>query len=789
MGPTHWKDNRASGDSASGEYAADADTEGAAMYHGMFESMPVAAVISRSDGTIVEVNAAACELYGMDRSELVGRNVLDRVDPEYHHFAECAQRSVAMGEPFQVETVHLRGDGEPVAIEQTAAAVRQGERVLTASLLRDITTQRTREEDLDEARTQYRSLFDSAHVGYFRSRTEDGSLIDANDQLAQMLGYDSEADIDSHRVPWLHCVDPAMNEKVLESVQTDGEIAGWDVEYFRRDGTLAWGRLWARAQADEYDESVECVLADVTDEKLALEALRRERDFASKLVETAHAVVAVLGLSGRILRFNRFARELTGYDDSEVLGKDWLETFIESDERKSVREAFASVIEGRPTVGLEGRVMCKSGRQVSMQWYVSCLSDLDGRAVGLLLIGHDVTEMRRKAGQIRDEAKMEAIGRLAGGIAHDFNNQLTIVKGYCDLLLREVPNRPELELPIREIQAATSQAASLTRELLVFSRRQALHPESVNVSRTLESMADPLTRMLGEDITLTMDLAEDLPAVTIDETHLEQTIINLAANARDAMPRGGEMTIATSAAHLDVQAAAQLPEAMPGDYVRLRISDTGCGMDEETLRQIFEPFFTTKPVGKGSGLGLSAAYGFVRQSGGYIRVASEPGRGATFEIFLPVVTATEAGARQETQAPPAEREAGPAWTKGTILVAEDSQAVRQILVRILRDEGYEVLEAPGGREALRLADDRDGEIDLLVTDVVMPDVSGVELAHYLRKARPGTEVLYISGYVGDALSKRGLDESIENLLSKPFDPSDLIAAVRRLLKRRAETGR
>ncbi|MFP4054155.1 MAG: PAS domain S-box protein, partial [Phycisphaerae bacterium] len=739
----------------------------------LFDAVPEAVFLCDADGVILQANAPAERLYGVDRQRLIGTRLEELVDEDHRHYTECGLRSVASGRAFQAESLHLRGDGEAFPAEELTSPLRMNGRVFAVTVVRDISARKNYEAELLETRRRYRTMYNRAHVGYFRTDLSDGSLMENNDQLARMFGYDGSDDIDDRRVPWLHCVNPNAYQTVVDALAEDGELAGREIEYFRRDGSIAWARMWTRSVPDK--GYIECVLADMTDEKLALQALRRERDFAQRLLENAHAVVVVLGLTGRILRINRHARELTGLEESDLLGKDWFEVFLPADQRREVRQIFQHVVGGRESVSTERPLMLPGG-ELTVQWYASALRDEDAKPVGLMVIGHDITELQGRADQLRDAAKMEAVGRLAGGIAHDFNNQLTVIKGYGDLLLRRFGDQEDIARPMKQIVAAAGQASTLTHELLTFSRQQALHPRVVDVNRLLRDLREPIRCMMGEDVSLSMELGEDVAAVRVDPVEFEQAMVNVAANARDAMPDGGMLLFSTDNVEI-TEGAGDLPsDVPPGEYVRIAVVDSGVGMSEETVEQMFEPFFTTKPEGAGTGMGLASAYGFVKQSGGGIRVLSSPGKGTQFEVYLPQVDQRDLAESVGDQPPVPDGEGQ------TILVAEDSEAVRQIVVRILRESGYCVLEAANAAEAKEIAQRQEGQIDLLVTDVVMPGQNGVELAGELKETRPEMPVLYISGYLGETLSHRGLDTEEHNLLRKPFEAADLTRAVNRLLE-------
>jgi two-component system cell cycle sensor histidine kinase/response regulator CckA len=387
----------------------------------------------------------------------------------------------------------------------------------------------------------------------------------------------------------------------------------------------------------------------------------------------------------------------------------------------------------------------------------------------------DITERKQLEEQFHQAQKMEAVGRLAGGVAHDFNNLLTAILGSAHLVLDSLaagaPEREEVE----EIRKAALRAADLTRQLLAFSRQQVIAPTVLNPNGVVANMDKLLRRVLGEDVELRALLASDLAAVKVDPSQLEQVVLNLAVNARDAMPNGGKLTIETQNVELDEAYVRGHVSAQPGPYVMLAMSDTGVGMDAATQARIFEPFFTTKEIGKGTGLGLATVYGIVKQSGGWIWVYSEPGQGTTFKIYLPRVT--------EAVPPAAVTPAPPASVRGseTILLVEDDEMIRNLVQKVLKANGYRVLVAANGRDAERVAGQHQGPIHLLMTDVVMPGMNGREVAERLAAARAGLRVLYLSGYTDDAIVHHGVLEPGVAFLQKPFTPAVLGRKVREVL--------
>jgi PAS domain S-box-containing protein len=399
----------------------------------------------------------------------------------------------------------------------------------------------------------------------------------------------------------------------------------------------------------------------------------------------------------------------------------------------------------------------------------------DGQMVRAWGTQRDITEQRRLEEQIRQAVKVEAVGRLAGGIAHDFNNILTAILGTTQLLQRELGPEAPHYADVEEIRLAAERAADLTRQLLAYSRRQVLAPRVLDLNAVVLGLDHMLQRLIGEDVDLTNTLAPNLTPVRADPGQLEQVIVNLAINARDAMPSGGTLTMETANLEVDDAFARTHPGAAPGSYVRLRVLDTGVGMDAETKAHLFEPFFTTKSVGKGTGLGLATVYGIVKQSGGYIWVDSEPGRGTIFTILLPRTSGTPE--------PPAstDRPAPPARGTETILLVEDEEAVRTLSDRALNKLGYSVLAAPSGWDALRVAERHRGPIHLVLTDVVMPGLSGRELVRQLAAVRPGMQVLYISGYSDEAIARHGVLDPGTAFLQKPFTPDRLASKVREVI--------
>jgi PAS domain S-box-containing protein len=513
------------------------------------------------------------------------------------------------------------------------------------------------------------------------------------------------------------------------------------------------------------------------DKQVAESALRiSERRFRA-LVEESWDAVALFAGDGTILYGSPATTRLLGYDLTEFVGRNAME-LIHPDDRAGVlvrlQEAMAAP---RARVHVAARVRHKNGSWRYLEGVFTNL--LDDPSVGAIVNNYrDVTDRRILEEQVILSQKMEAIGRLAGGVAHDFNNILTAIGGYSDLLLADLPPDDRRRHDVEEIHQATERAAALTQQLLAFSRRQVLQPKVINLNGLVPDIEKMLRRLIGEDILFATVLHPSLGNVRADPGQLEQVIVNLAVNARDAMLDGGRLTIETRNVELDEAYTAEHPAVKPGRYVMLAVTDTGVGMDEETKARIFEPFFTTKVRGKGTGLGLATVYGIVQQTGGHIWPYSEPGRGTTMRVYLP---------RVDARADPIERprDAAPETLRGseTILVVEDEAPVRAVTRQLLERNGYTVLEAPDGPAALALVDGEAGgrHIDLLLTDVIMPGMSGRELAAQLNARRPNVRVLFMSGYTDDAVVRHGMLEPGLAYLEKPFRPTALLRKVRGVL--------
>ncbi len=506
-----------------------------------------------------------------------------------------------------------------------------------------------------------------------------------------------------------------------------------------------------------------------------LGSLQKSEQLVLALLDSATQAIIGIDRHGRIVLTNRRAHEMFGHAQEELLGER-IEILLPESKRsahRGMREDYFTHPRIRPMgIGLDLAGRRKDGSEFPVEVSLSYL-ELEQGVFAIAFIS-DISQRKQLEGQLMHAQKMEAVGRLAGGVAHDFNNMLTVISGYNRMILDELSPLDPLRGYAEEILKAADRAGALTNQLLAFSRRQIMKPRVISVNSVIEQTEKMLRRLIGEDVDLQFRLKKDIGNVRADPGHVEQAIMNLVVNARDAMPGGGKLTIETDAVHLDENYARTHMGVVPGDFVMIAVSDTGIGMDAETKRRIFEPFFTTKEQGKGTGLGLATVYGIVKQAGGDIWVYSEPNRGTTFKLYFPKVK------EEVTDSVAAERES-PHGENETILVVEDEKAVRDLTVRMLQRLGYRVLIAAGGPEAIAISSSHTERIALLLTDVVMPNMSGRQLADELAKSRPDMKVIYLSGYTENTVIHHGvLDAGIE-FLPKPFSREVLAKKIREVL--------
>ena len=604
----------------------------------------------------------------------------------------------------------------------------------------------------------------------------DGTLLFASHSIERLLGFAPAELVGRPAFERVHPDDlPRINAALRDIVASPGTPASLELRWRHKDGS--WRHIDAVAVDRLAEPAVGAIVVnfrDVSERRTAEAALRDSEERYRTLVEGVRDIIFALSPEGTIASLNPAFETITGWRRDEWVGRPF-ERLVHPEDLPLALELLGRVVRGELRPASQFRVRTAKGDYRVGEF--SATPQLhEGRLVGILGIGRDVTERVQLEQQLRQAQKMEAVGRLAGGIAHDFNNILTAITGYADLLLEDLAATDPRRQDADEIHKAADRAAGLTRQLLAFSRQQVLQPTVLEVNKLVSDLEKMLRRLLGEDVELSTRLAPTTGRVKADPGQLEQVVMNLAVNARDAMPNGGKLTLETANVDLNEAYAADHYPARAGPFVMLAVSDTGIGMSEETQAHMFEPFFTTKEKGKGTGLGLATVYGIIKQSGGFIWVYSEVGHGTTFKLYLPRVEELA-----ERAAAPAQARTRPARGTETILVVEDEAPVRNVARQVLERHGYTVLEAPSAEAALDIATRYSGTIHLLLTDVVMPGLNGRELASRLADLRPDARVIFMSGYTDDAVTRHGVLEPGSAYVQKPFTPEAIARRVREVL--------
>jgi len=577
----------------------------------------------------------------------------------------------------------------------------------------------------------------------------------------------------------LEHADTAMS--AIESVFRTGEPTSYEVSGTGPHGDIAHYsiRIGPIMLGDEVVAAVQ-ISTDITERRRAEQVLRESEQRYRALIENTRDIAYSYDAEGKLTFLGPQAAHY-GIDCEEAISRNLLE-FVAPEDRERITDEMRRILATGEEFPTEFRIVGADGRTYWFEEHGACLRDATGEIVGMSGMLRDITERKQAEKekavleeQFRQAQKMEAVGRLAGGIAHDFNNMLGVIIGYSDILLHDLREDDPIHRDVQHIRGAADRAAGLTRQLLAFSRKQVLELQVLDLNGIVSDLEKMLRRLIGEDIALSTVLQPDVGRVKADAGQIEQVIMNLAVNARDAMPEGGTLMIETADADLDEEYAKTHVSVIPGPYVMLAITDSGGGMDEDTRSKIFDPFFTTKEMGKGTGLGLSTVYGIVKQSGGNIWIYTELGKGTTFKIYLPRVEGAV-----EAAATPKGLEKSPRGSE-TVLVVEDEEVLRRLTTRILKLGGYKVLEAAHGGDALLVCRDFEGSIDLLVTDVVMPKMSGRKLANHLAEDRPDMKVLFMSGYTDNAIVHQGVLDEGAAFIQKPFTASALMQKVRDVL--------
>ncbi|HYP23762.1 MAG TPA: PAS domain S-box protein [Actinomycetota bacterium] len=740
-----------------------------------------------AEGRCTFVNGAALRMLGHDREEVMGT----AMDELVHHTAAAPgpEGASALARAFRSgqassrdDEVYRRRDGSSFPVEFSAHPImREGRPSGAVVAFKDATHRQAMERELREREALFRGAFDAATTGIALSDAVTNAYVDVNEALCEIVGYPKDELL---RLDWVTLTHPDDRARSIEDVENfksgREQVTRVSKRYVRRDGRVIQVEINDALIRDERGAPLYFVshVSDVTEREHAAKALRESQALLQEVIDNSPAAIYIKDTDGRyVLTNSRFAQiigahgdDLRGKTDHDLLPEDVAGTLSAMD-----REVLAR---GEP-VEVEEIVPDATGRRGTYLSVKFPLFDEDGTPDALVAISTDISDRVRaeeeKAmleAQLRQAQKMEAVGRLAGGVAHDFNNILAVILNYGDFVLEALPSDDASRADVEQIVDAGRRAAKLVHQLLAFSRHDAVEHGPVGLNEVVEGVREILARAIGEHISLEVDCAPGLWDVKADAGQLEQVLLNLAVNARDAMPDGGILTVATSSETLHERGGRGIA---PGKYVKLTVADTGLGIDSATRERIFEPFFTTKPRGEGTGLGLSTVYGIVAQAHGQVFVESEPGAGTSFEVYLP---ATDERAPEEAPSPD---KTSPAEVSGKILVVEDEDAVRELVARILRRSGFEVVAMPSAPVALDYCKSNLDDVDLLLTDVVMPGMSGTTLAERVAALGTGVKTLYMSGYTGDAIPGRDWQGIEGNVIGKPFTPEQLVSCVRAAL--------
>ncbi len=771
------------------QQAEEALRESETRYRLLVNNIPAVAFRGYADWTIDFVDDKIEDLTGYQREEFDSRRMkwCDVILAEDLQDARNIFIQALKSNKFYVREYRIRRkDGRILWIQARGQIVcdLEGKVEYISGVFFDITGRKIQEEALRQSQASLAEAQCLAHLGNWEWSPRTGEAF-WSDEVYRILGL-GPREIPATFKAFLQAVHPGdrgLVRKALGRALHRRKPYGIGHRIVRPDGSerFVYGQGEVYCDAHGKAERMLGTIQDVTERRRAQEALKESEKRYRLLAENVTDVIWTVDLDLRLTYVSPSIQFLTGHNAKEYLslGLEQLlpATSLELAQNKLkellAQEEVKTDLSRSGTIEIE--LFRPDGSTVWTEVKGSFLRDGQGHPVGVLGVTRDITMRRKLEEQLRQSQKMEVVGRLAGGVAHDFNNLLTAILGYCELLLSVIQADDPAHQDVAEIKKAGERAALLTRQLLAFSRRQVLRPKSLDLNQVMENLGKMLKRVIGEDIELSILPGANLGQVMADPGQIEQVILNLTVNARDAMPQGGKLIIKTADVDLDEAYAAIHAQVEPGPYVLLAVTDTGCGMDEPTRSHIFEPFFTTKEVGKGTGLGLSTVYGIIRQSGGHIWVYSESGQGTTFKIYLPRIGAGKAV--------PSRDRVSRASLRGheTILLVEDEDLVRQIARRILQSHGYTVLEARDGNEALQIYERHEGHIHLMLTDLVMPGLGGLELAHRLASRYPGMRVLFMSGYADNGIMDKDMQDQGLVYLQKPFEAHALTRKVREAL--------
>lgn len=731
------------------------------------------------DYLIVDCNRKTLDMFCCCKRDIVGRSPIDfspetQPDGLLSSTKGIEKMNMAMkGVPQFFEWKHLRMDGTPFDAEISINSIELGGDTYLQAIARDITEREQAKKVLQESEERYRKLVEGINKGIFVA--QDGMLRFVNPMFIKIFGYSRN---DLTTLPFTEFIHPDDRNMVMERHirRMAGEkfVTMYDFRIIANNGSIRWVELDSVMAQWEGKPASLGFIDDITDRKHAEEVILREREKLRTLSDNAPFGMVLIHTDGHFTYINNKFTQLFGYDLSDIPdGRAWFrKAYPDTGYRHVVISTWVEDFrDAKPGQRIPRvfTVACKDGTQKIMEFIPSMLASGD-----YLMTCEDITELRRLESQLRQAQKMESIGTLAGGIAHDFNNILTALMGYTALMQTKMDKSSPLRQYADHILSASQKAADLTGSLLTFSRKQPVTLIPLDVNNTIGSTRQLLKRLLTEDIELRTSLTQDDTVVMADKSQMDQVLFNLATNARDAMPKGGTLTIETDVTDMDGGFIRAHGFGEPGRYVLISVSDTGTGMDGATQEKIFDPFFTTKETGKGTGLGLATVYGITKQHNGYITVYSEPNRGTTFHIYLPA-TMTKVDEEHDTMTP---------IVRGneTILIAEDDEEVRHIMRDVLHEYGYKTIEAIDGEDAIDIFKQHH-DIDLIIADSVMPRKNGREVYEEIHGIDPHIKVIFTSGYTKDVILDKGIEDKKFDFIGKPLILDKLLQKVREVLDR------
>jgi PAS domain S-box-containing protein len=732
-------------------------------------------LIDKETGSILEVNAAAELMYGYSREELLTkRNVDLSAQPDETRRATREERATI---PVRL---HRKKDGTIFPVEITASHFTWRGRPVHMAAIRDITGRMKAQEALKESEEKFRLAFQTSPDAINLNRLSDGLFFDINEGFTRLTGYTREDTLGKTSTALNIWKDSGDRDRLVQALSEQGFVRNFEAEFRTKDGRIGTGLMSAHILCIGKEDYILSVTREITERKLMERRLHESEEKLRLFIEHAPASIAMLDRDMRYVFASR--RWLTdfGLAEEDIIGRSHFEVFPE--QREHWQAICRSCLYGATWRCDEDTLPRKHGGVEWIRWESRPWYEKDGAIGGIVIMSELITDRKlaeeqrvKLQEQLLQAQKMESVGRLAGGVAHDFNNMLGVIIGHVGLALEHTrPEDPTLH-HLREIQKAAERSAELTRQLLAFARRQTVSPKILDLNDTVGGLLKMFRRLIGEDIELAWMPGHGLWNVRVDPSQIDQLLVNLTVNARDAIAGVGRISIVTANAGFNDLRDIDHPDFTPGEYVLMTVSDNGAGMSKEVLEHIFEPFFTTKEVGLGTGLGLATVYGIVRQNEGFIQVHSEPGCGSTFRIYLPRFTGEASDSLQQNLSTPI-----PGGTE-TVLVVEDDPSILRITKSILERLGYTPLTAERAEEALRLAREHPGDIHLLVTDVVMPEMNGRELARHLSALRPAMKCLYMSGYTTNVIAHHGVIDEGVSFIQKPFSVNQLAEKVREVL--------